>query len=166
MESELAASFDSVNVCFSKGLGAPVGSMLAGSADLIREARRVRKLFGGAMRQAGIVAAGALYALQHHRDRLAIDHQNAKQLGEAIRSHSHLRIRGDRIDTNMVIFEIDPGFGNASAFASELKRQGVDCFDVGKQAVRLVTHLDISDQQITQACSAIDRVAENCVTTE
>ena len=116
------------------------------------------------MRQAGIIAAGALYALEHHRERLVIDHQHAQQLGEAIRSHSHLSIRGDRIDTNMVIFEIDRGLGTAAAFASALKKQGVDCFDVGTQAVRLVTHLDISDDQNAQTCLAIDRVAEHCAT--
>ncbi len=80
-----AAKFDSVSVCFSKGLGAPVGSCLAGSAEFIRKARRARKLFGGAMRQAGIIAAGALYGLQHHRERLIEDHRNARLLGDAIR---------------------------------------------------------------------------------
>ena len=158
-ESILAAPFDSVNVCFSKGLGAPIGSMVAGSADFARKARRARKLFGGAMRQAGIIAAGALHALHHHRERLEEDHVHARQLGRAIDSHSHLHIRGGRIDTNMVIFEIDPGFGDAARFVRELRDQGVDCFDVDKQAVRLVTHLDVSADQTEQACDAIHRVA-------
>ena len=136
--------------------------MLVGSLSLIREARRVRKLFGGAMRQAGIIAAGALYAVQNHRDRLVIDHEYAKQLGQKIQTHSHLSVRGDRIDTNMVIFEIEPGLASASRFEIELQQLGVDCFAVGSQAVRLVTHLDISGDQIAQACTAIDRAVENC----
>ena len=160
-EAELAAPFDSVNVCFSKGLGAPVGSLIAGSVEFAEKARRARKLFGGAMRQSGIIAAAALYALEHHRERMANDHDHAKQLGRTIDTHSHLSIRGDRIDTNMVIFEIDSGWGDAAKFASELKAQGVDCFDVDKQAVRLVTHLDVSGEDIEQACEAINRVAES-----
>tara|TARA_R110002049_G_scaffold2750_9_gene22365 strand:- start:35661 stop:36704 length:1044 start_codon:yes stop_codon:yes gene_type:complete len=163
-EAELAEPFESVNVCFSKGLGAPVGSMLVGSADFIHEARRGRKLFGGGMRQAGIVAAGALHALEHHRPRLVTDHEHAQQLGQTIGQHSHLSIRGDRIDTNMVVFEMEPGSGSAEQFVSQLRDRGVDCFDIDTHAVRLVTHLDISDQQIKQACEAINRVAESVAT--
>ena len=103
-----AANFDTVSVCFSKGLGAPVGSALVGPRDLIRRARRVRKLFGGGMRQAGIIAAGALYALDHHIDRLAEDHAHAKLIGEAVREVEGLELVGNAVDTNIVIFRVDP----------------------------------------------------------
>lgn len=158
-ERELAAPFDSVSVCFSKGLGAPVGSALAGSPEFIYEARRVRKLFGGGMRQAGIIAAGALYAVDHHRQLLCTDHENAKQLGETIIQCEALSIRGGRIDTNMVIFEIDPAHGTAAQFRQQLEDRGLRCFDVDQQAIRLVTHMDVSGDQIQRACGIISEVA-------
>ncbi len=159
-EHELAAPFDSVSVCFSKGLGAPVGSALAGNADFIAEARRARKLFGGAMRQAGMIAAGAVYALEHHRDRLADDHAAATRLGEACRQCESLSIRGDRVDTNIVVVEIDPNWGTADQMLAQLNRRGVDCFVIGPQAIRFVTHLDVSETQIDQACQHIRAIAE------
>jgi threonine aldolase len=162
-ERELAEPFDSVSVCFSKGLGAPVGSALAGPADFINEARRARKLFGGAMRQAGIVAAGAVYALQHHRNRLVDDHVKAQCLGEAVAACEPLAIRGDRIDTNMVIFEIDPAWGTASQFVEKLRVRDILCMPVGPQSVRLVTHLDVSSEQIGQARDAILETAHTPV---
>ena len=116
---------------------------MAGSQEFVYEARRVRKLYGGGMRQAGIIAAGAIHALQHHRSRIAKDHVSAKQLADAIETCSPLRIRGGGIDTNMVIFEIDPDHSTAGKFKSELEARGVRCFDVGPQAIRLVTHLDV-----------------------
>ena len=158
-EKELAAPFDSVSVCFSKGLGAPVGSALVGSKEFVYEARRARKLFGGAMRQAGILAACAVHALEHHRERLSEDHAHAKQLADAIESCDALSLRGGRVDTNMVIFEIDPQHSTASRFWSELESRGVRCFDIGPTAIRLVTHLDVTSAQIDQACSAIAEVA-------
>ncbi|MFG0261384.1 MAG: threonine aldolase family protein, partial [Novipirellula sp. JB048] len=126
-EAELAAPFDSVSVCFSKGLGAPVGSALVGSHEFIHQARRARKLFGGAMRQAGIIAAGALYALENHRARLAEDHQLAQRLGDAFRSHEGFSIRGDTIDTNIVAVEIAPRRGTAERWVAELGEHGVRC---------------------------------------
>ncbi len=107
-EKTWADSFDSVSVCFSKGLGAPVGSCLAGSADFIRKAKRARKLFGGGMRQSGILAAAALYALEHHRDRLVEDHRHARQLAAAVEKCDGLKLVPESIDTNIVIFSIDP----------------------------------------------------------
>ena len=158
-ERELAEPFDSVSVCFSKGLGAPVGSALAGTTDFVYEARRVRKLFGGGMRQAGIIAAAAIHALDHHRPRLRQDHDHARQLGDAIDSCESLNIRGGRIDTNMVILEIDPQHSTASQFRQALESRGVRCFDVDLQAIRLVTHLDVSGEQIQRACQIIGQVA-------
>lgn len=157
-ESELCEPFDSVSVCFSKGLGAPVGSALAGSEKYIQEARRARKLFGGAMRQAGIIAAGAFYALENHRDRLIQDHQHAQKLGDAAKSSSAFAIRGNRIDSNMVVVEIDPDYASANEIADRLKHHQVDCFAIGPQAIRLVTHLDVSSQQIDEACRILKTV--------
>ncbi|QDT02569.1 L-allo-threonine aldolase [Rubripirellula lacrimiformis] len=159
-ESELAAPFDSVSVCFSKGLGAPVGSALAGSAAFIAEAKRTRKLFGGAMRQAGMIAAGAVHALEHHRARLADDHAAATRLGDACRQCESLSIRGDRVDTNIVVVEIDTAWGTADQMTKQLFQNGIDCFAIGPQAVRFVTHLDVSESEIESACRIIRTIAE------
>ncbi len=158
-ERELSEPFDTVSVCYSKGLGAPVGSALAGPAEFIREARRARKLFGGGMRQAGIIAAGALHAVRHHRDRLTEDHLAARRLGEAIADCPPLSIRGGRVDTNMVIFEIDPSWGPAASFREAMHARGIMCMAVGGQAVRLVTHLDVTSEQIETARGAIREIA-------
>lgn len=164
-ERELAEPFDSVSVCFSKGLGAPVGSALAGSVEFIREARRARKLFGGAMRQAGIIAAGALHALEHHRERLTLDHLAAQRLGEAIGNHSQLRVRGGRIDTNIVVIDIAPDWGTADAMVELLRQQGIACFAIGPQAIRIVTHLDVSAEQIEEAAGVLQRIANGTLST-
>ena len=158
-ERVLAEPFDSVSVCFSKGLGAPVGSALVGTAELIREARRVRKLFGGGMRQAGILAAGALHALQHHRERLVEDHQHAQLIGDACRRCESLSIRGNRIDTNIVICEVDPNWGTAGHMMERLAEKGIRCFAIGSGAIRFVTHLDVTRTQIDAACEIIQSVA-------
>lgn len=158
-EQTLSEPFDSVSVCFSKGLGAPIGSALAGERDFIREARRARKLFGGGMRQAGILGAAALYALNHHRDRLADDHEHARMLGDACQACQPLRIRGDRIDTNIVICEVDPDWATASELLARLEEQGVRCLAIGPQAIRFVTHLDVTRAQIDKACETIRSVA-------
>lgn len=159
-EAELAAPFDTVSVCFSKGLGAPVGSILAGTREFITEAHRARKLFGGAMRQAGILAAGAVYALDHHRSRLAEDHHHAQILGEAIRQCEPLSILGDDIHTNIIAVSVVPSWGTAAQFVETLKQNGIDCFAFGPQSLRLVTHLDISPAQIREGCEILRRVAE------
>ncbi len=154
-----AQHFDTVSVCFSKGLGAPVGSALTGSRDLIAKARRHRKLFGGGMRQAGIIAAGALYALDHHIERLAEDHENARCLGAAIREIDGLELYPPEIDTNIVIFKVHPRLGTAAEFAARLKAQGLLMFDVAPQLIRAVTHLDVSRADIDEAAAILRRVA-------
>ena len=158
-EQELCDPFDSVSVCFSKGLGAPVGSALAGTTEFIREARRARKLFGGGMRQTGILAAAAIYGLEHHRERLAEDHEHASRLGEACRSCEPLTIRGDRIDTNIVICEVDPNWGSANQAVKLLEEKGVLCLAIGAHAIRFVAHLDVTREQIDSACDVIRSVA-------
>ena len=153
--SDWAQHFDTVSVCFSKGLGAPVGSALAGPAELIREARRHRKAFGGGMRQAGIIAAGALYGLEHHVERLAEDHEHAQILANAIRTADGLELRPEEVDTNIVIFRVDPALVTAVGFTAALKDRGVGCLSVGKDLVRLVTHLDVTREQIMRGAEII-----------
>lgn len=150
--------FDSVSVCFSKGLGAPVGSALAGSRDFIREARRARKLFGGGMRQAGIIAAGALYALEHNILRLSDDHQHARLLAEGIERSAGLQL-DPAPHTNIVVVRIDPNLGTSSEFTAMLLKHGVGALPFGPQHFRLVTHLDVNRSQIQQASEIIEQVA-------
>jgi threonine aldolase len=161
--ADWASHFDTVSVCFSKGLGAPVGSALCGPADLIRQARRHRKALGGGMRQAGIIAAGALYALEHHIDRLAEDHAHARILADAIRTTPGLRLDPESIDTNIVIFEVDPELGTAAAFAARLRDEGVWMNATAPQRIRAVTHLDVTREQVQQAAKVLCKTAEEIV---
>ncbi len=149
--STWAKMFDTVSVCFSKGLGAPVGSALCGPKDLIRMARRHRKLFGGGMRQAGVIAAGALYALDNHLERLADDHENARRLGDGIRSIPGLELRPDEIDTNIVIFAVSPELGTAAEFCAKLKREGLLMLSISPTTCRAVTHLDVDAADVERA---------------
>lgn len=158
-EATWAQHFDTVSVCFSKGLGAPIGSALAGPRDLIQTARRHRKLFGGGMRQVGVIAAGALYALAHHRSRLGEDHAHARLIADVIRQTDGLTLAPDEIDTNIVIFLVDPALGSAAQFQAELKAAGVLGYAIGQQQVRLVTHLDVNQAQCKDAAETIQKVA-------
>jgi threonine aldolase len=152
---EWARHFDTVSVCFSKGLGAPVGSMLLGPRDLIKQGRRVRKLFGGGMRQAGFLAAACLYAIDHHIDRLAEDHANARLIADAVRAVPGLRLTPPEVETNLVWFEVDPALGTARDVASQLRERGVLVSVLGPQVVRAVAHLDVTRRQCEQAAAAI-----------
>jgi threonine aldolase len=153
-------NFDTVSVCFSKGLGAPVGSALVGPQDLIRKARRIRKLFGGGMRQAGVIAAAALYALDNHVNRLAEDHANAKKLADAVRKIPGLALLGDAVDTNIVIFKVDPSLGTAAEFCEKLKAKGLLMLAIAAQQVRAVTHLDVDAADTLRACEVLAEVAD------
>ena len=151
---ELVACCDTVSLCLSKGLGAPVGSVLAGGQDFIQKARRNRKLLGGGMRQVGILAAAGRYALEHHVERLADDHRRARNLAEILSHYDEITIHEDRLDTNMVFLSIsnehrDPLF-------NFLKEQGII---LGSPAdiMRCVTHLDIDDDALTHIKSSIDQ---------
>ena len=157
--ADWAAHFDTVSVCFSKGLGAPVGSAVCGPADVIRQARRHRKALGGAMRQAGIIAAGALYALEHHIDRLAEDHANARILAQAVRGTVGLKLDPEVVDTNIVIFDIDPELGTAAAFCARLRDESVWMNAIGPQRIRAVTHLDVSREQVEHAAQVLQETA-------
>ncbi len=143
-EAELSGRFDLVSACFSKGLGAPVGSVVAGNKALIHKARRVRKYLGGGMRQVGIIAAGALFALRHHRARLVEDHHRALLLWEGLREAGW---SADRPETNMVYVEID----NAPQVVETLGAAGIRCFALSPERIRLVTHLNVDDAGIRQA---------------
>lgn len=149
-----AAEFDTVSVCFSKGLGAPVGSALVGPKEFVAGARRIRKLFGGGMRQAGVLAAAALYALDHHVERLAEDHRNAQVIAEAVAQAPGLRLPGE-VQTNLIFFEIDPALGTAADLVRKLAEQGVGVLATGPQTIRAVTHLDVSASQSERAAAAV-----------
>jgi threonine aldolase len=156
---EYAEPFDSVSVCFSKGLGAPIGSCLVGNREFIKKSRRARKLFGGGMRQVGFIAAAALYALNHQMDRLAEDHVHAKLLSSAIAKCKSLELSDREPDTNIVIFHVDREWGTAAQFTDALKKHEILSLPFGPQSVRLVTHLDVSRPQIETACQVIQRIA-------
>lgn len=156
-----AKHFDTVSICFSKGLGAPVGSALCGSKDEIKKARRIRKLFGGGMRQAGIIAAAALYALDNHIERLAEDHAHARLLAETVRQVPGLTLIGDAVDTNIVIFKVDPALGTAEEFCQRLADQGVLMLDIAADRVRAVTHLDVDAAAARRAGEVIADVVKN-----
>jgi threonine aldolase len=153
-----AQHFDTVSVCFSKGLGTPLGSALVGPRALIAKARRVRKQLGGGMRQAGIVAAAALYALDHHVERLAEDHRHAQVLAEAVRDTPGLTLRPPEVETNLVWFRIDPELGTAKEAAAALKQQGVLTHAAGPQTIRACTHLNVSAAQAERAADTIRKV--------
>lgn len=155
---ELAAPFDSVSVCFSKGLGAPVGSCLAGSKEFVAKARRCRKLFGGGMRQAGIIAAGALYALDHQMDRLVEDHQHAKLLAQAVLASKHFQLLGTDVETNIVIFKVAPSLGTALEIVQQLRTEGILAMAFSKQSIRMVTHLDVNRSEIQRVCEALAKL--------
>ncbi|MEM8735813.1 MAG: GntG family PLP-dependent aldolase [Planctomycetota bacterium] len=155
-----AAPFDSVSVCFSKGLGAPVGSALVGTADFIAKARRARKLFGGGMRQAGIIAAGALHAIENHVDRLDDDHDKAMLLASSARNADGVSL--DALpETNIVLLRIAPELTTPTEFVSTLSEYGVGAFPFGPDHVRLVTHMDVSDEACQRACEAIVQTANS-----
>ncbi len=145
--------FHSISVCLNKGLGCPIGSMLAGSASVIREARRVRKVFGGGMRQAGYMAAAGIYALQHHVDRLAEDHLHARRIAEALAKKDFTR-NTLPVETNIVIVDMQPDRSPAE-IAQKLKEQGVLAIAISPTQLRFVTHLDISAAMVDQAVEVI-----------
>jgi threonine aldolase len=155
---ELADPFDSVSVCLSKGLGVPLGSCLVGTKEFVAQARRARKLFGGGMRQVGIIAAAGLYALDHHIERLALDHEHAKRLAAAVRPFEFLKVMGSEPETNILIFHVSQAWGTAQQYAAALEELGVQAMAFSSSAIRMVTHLDVSSEQIEQVCRVIERI--------
>ncbi|RNL83518.1 threonine aldolase family protein [Halostreptopolyspora alba] len=152
--AEVAAGADTVSVCYSKGLGAPVGSAVAADSVTIRRARRVRKLLGGGMRQAGIVAAGALYALREHRDRLAEDHRRADRLATEVSAIPGLEASAR---TTMVLVRTPDG--RAADYAEAFAAHGVRCIPFGRETIRMVVHLEITESDIDDAITRIGEAA-------
>jgi threonine aldolase len=151
-ERAYASHFDSVSVCFSKGLGAPVGSALTGDGDFIARARRFRKQFGGGMRQAGLLAAGALYALDHHRERLADDHANARALAEGLAQIPGIKVNVAEVETNIVFFRV--AARPAQDLVQDLGRAGVRVLATGPDTIRAVTNLTVSGEDVAKAVAA------------
>ena len=155
--AELAAPFDSVSLCLSKGLGAPVGSVLAGPAGFVRRARRARKLLGGGMRQAGILAAAGLFALKHNVSRLAEDHRRARALAERLAIVPGLQVDLRTVETNMVFASTRPSGRRASEVARLLSDAGALCLAESPWKVRFVTHLDVDDVDVAEAGEIVAR---------
>jgi len=153
---EYAAEFDSISLCLSKGLGAPVGSVLIGTKDFIKKARRVRKVFGGGMRQAGIIAAGGLYALKNNVDRLLIDHQHAQQLEQTLNQLIWVK-EVISVETNIVVVMLNDQT-KRDAIILSLAEQGIRIMAFGEGMLRLVTHLDVSSNEIDQTCEILRKL--------
>jgi len=152
--AELSVPADSIGFCLSKGLGAPVGSVLCGDAAFVARARKVRKMLGGGMRQAGIIAAAGMYALEQMVDRLAEDHDNAKVLAEGLAPLPNIELDPETVETNIVIFHVH---GDWQDFARTLKRNGVLASIYGERRMRMVTHYGIERSDIDEA---LDRVRD------
>jgi threonine aldolase len=157
--AEFAAPCDSVWIDLSKGLGCPVGAVLAGGEDFIEEAFRCKHQFGGAMRQAGIIAAAGVYALEHNVERLAEDHANAKRLAEGLTDIAGISIAPEEVETNMVYFAVDPARMSATELAERLlAAHGVRVGPMDEQSLRAVTHLDVAASDIEDAIQAVREV--------
>jgi threonine aldolase len=154
--SEYARDFDTVSCCFSKGLGAPVGSAVCGDKATIARVFRFRKMFGGAMRQSGLLAAACLYALEHHRERLSEDHANAKRLAEGLSGIAGITVDPASVETNIVYFDVAPEIGAASDLVARLEREGVRMIATGACSIRAVCHLDLSREQIERAVEVVE----------
>jgi threonine aldolase len=150
---DVGNAFDSISICLSKGLGAPVGSLLLGTTDFIKKARRVRKVFGGGMRQAGFLAAAGIYALDNNVNRLTEDHKRAKHVETILTGLPYVETILP-VDTNIIIFNLSPNL-KLEVFESKLKEQGIKMSAFGKQTVRFVTHLDFTDEMLMKLESVL-----------
>ncbi len=159
----LAAPFDLVAIALSKGLGAPVGSVLAGSARDIAALVRFRRMLGGAMRQSGILAAAGSYALEHHVGRLAEDHANARVIGERLAASPHVRIDLDRLETNIVVFHLEDGAPDAAEVVRRAGEQGVLVLAFAERTVRAVTHLDVGTEACRRGAEVLAQAVEGPV---
>jgi threonine aldolase len=156
--AEIARPFDSVMFCLSKGLGAPVGSIIAGSKDFIKEAISVRKIFGGGMRQAGVLAAAGLIALEDSPELLIEDHANARRLAEGLAELRGLNIDPERTPTNIVIFDVAATGMTTAQFSAELKSRGVLANGVNAREMRMVTHFDVSRDQVGRTLQIVREI--------
>jgi threonine aldolase len=151
-EKTWASHADTVSVCFSKGLGAPVGSCVAGTKEFVAEAHRWRKRLGGGMRQAGLIAAGALYAIDHHRDKLHDDHRRAKQLGDELNRYDVIEVDLEGLQTNIVWLHFNDG--SALEMMEKLNQRGIGTMAFDTERLRMVTHLDVDDSGIDETLQA------------
>jgi threonine aldolase len=158
--AQIAAPFDLTSVAFSKGLGAPAGSVLVGNKVLIHTAMRHRRMLGGAMRQVGMFAAACDFALTHHFERLAEDHQNAQLIAERIRDLPGVQMASAKVPTNIVVFELLGAKLSATELVNSAKQQSLLINALGPRKVRLLTHLDVSRAQCIQAAEIIIRLLE------
>lgn len=157
-----AQNFETVSVCLSKGLGAPVGSLIAtNDSTLIDKARRYRRMYGGGMRQAGVLAAAGIYALEHNIGRLKEDHDNAKRLARKLQQIPSVSINLQHVDTNIVIFDVIDHRLSPTALVAALKHEGVLINPIGGSSFRAVTHLDVSAKQVDEAAEVFARVLRN-----
>jgi len=161
-EAELAAPFDTVSVCFSKGLGAPVGSALVVPSARVAEARRFRKMLGGGMRQAGVLAAAALYAVEHHRERLVEDHRAAKDIAEIVGGARGASVEASSVETNIVNVDLT---APPERVVAEARRLGVWVSAIAPHRIRIVTHLDVSREQARSAGERLARAIETATRT-
>lgn len=152
---DLAAPVDSITFCFSKGLGAPAGSMVCGAADFVLRAREARKLFGGGMRQAGIIAAGGKYALEHNIERLAQDHANAGRIADTLAECPGVLIDRRSVQTNIIFFSLKRPDMTAPELCHRLERYGIMSGARNDTDIRFVTHLDVSDEDTARVCEAL-----------
>ena len=155
--SLLASTCDTLTFCLSKGLGAPVGSLLLGSRDFIEEARHVRKMLGGGMRQAGILASAGIYALEHNIERLAIDHERALRIAQTLMRTPWADITLEDVQTNIIF--VSGKTCDGKRIEEVLNRHGIACYG-SAESVRLVTHLDLSDEDIDEVCAVIEQIDE------
>ena len=162
--ADLAAPFDLTAVALSKGLGAPGGSLLAGSRALIDRCVRYRRMMGGAMRQVGIFSAAGLYALDHNLERLADDHANARLIGERLASSRRIVLDLDTVQTNILVFGLATSAPDSATFVARTKERGVLLFAFGPHTVRAVTHLDVSREQCERAANILVEIAEGRAT--
>jgi threonine aldolase len=155
--ADYARHFDTISCCFSKGLGAPAGSAVVGDRETIARVHRFRKMFGGTMRQAGVLAAACLYALDHHRPLLSEDHAHARRLARALESLPGVRLAMP-VETNMVFIDVEPRLGTAAEICARLRERGVLALPNLPQRIRFVLHLDVSSEQVDQAAGIIGEV--------
>jgi len=158
--ADLAAPFDLTAVALSKGLAVPAGSVLAGSRPIIERCVRYRRMFGGAMRQAGILAAGGLYALDHNLARLPEDHANAARMAQRLATSSAIVLDTATVQTNIIVFDLAEGAPDAASFVASAQQTGVLLFPFGSRRIRLVTHCDVSREQCDTAATLLVRIAE------
>jgi threonine aldolase len=154
---DYGAQFDTISVCLSKGLGAPVGSLLLGTSEMIKKARRVRKVFGGGMRQAGFLAAAGIYALDNHIERLSEDHARARTIGEALKGAPFVEELMP-IDTNIIIFSLIEGI-STDRVLKELQKQGILALPFGPREVRMITHLDFTEDMLEHTLNVLKKLS-------